>query len=658
MGAAALAFCRVERTPEVFAQQGAVLMGTVTEAASGEPLPFATVVLQNSAYGANTDFDGKYRIEGIKPGRYTVQVQYVGYTPFRKEVDFAEGETVKLDAPLKSAEMLLDAVIMEAESAPRARRERKAVRSQSLSKLGAVSAGAPADAYANGPYVQPLPPGAAGQGDPLDHNTEDYDRIFENPFRKVVGNPLSTFSIDVDAASYANVRRFVDYGQAPPADAVRIEELVNYFDYAYPQPTEDHPFALITEMSDNPWNDSTKLVHIGLQGQSVDLEDLAPSNLVFLLDVSGSMNQPSKLGLVKSSLGKLVDQLGAQDRVAIVVYAGAAGLVLPSTPGNRKEDIRRAIDNLQAGGSTAGGAGIRLAYDVAERHLIKEGNNRVILCTDGDFNVGASSDAEMIRLIEEKRKSGVYITVCGFGMGNYKDNKMEKIADHGNGNYFYIDQEKEAHKVFVTDMRATLFTIAQDVKLQVEFNPTLVSAYRLIGYENRMLDKEDFDDDQKDAGELGAGHTVTALYEVHLTELGQARASGENPKKGRRNTEENNPDKLRYQENQIRNEAYASDELMHLKLRYKAPGGSKSTLVQQPLVLEHRPLAVSSDNFRWSAAVAAYGLVLRDSRYRGDADLKLVEGLARGAKGADLNGYRGDFIDLVRATGKIALTQK
>jgi Ca-activated chloride channel family protein len=586
-GAATLAFCSADRKGILPSEETAVLQGTITDAASGEALPFATVVLENSAYGANTDFDGRFRIEGIVPGRYTVQVRYVSYMSFEKEVVFAAGETVKLDVAMNAEAAVIDeVVIIENEVLM----DRAAISTQNvtvagarrvpkreLRRMAAVAGGKGlANAESAGVYVEPLPPGAPSPDDPgrvdSDFNTEDYDRIFENPFRKVIGNPLSTFSIDVDAASYANVRRYVDYGQAPPADAVRIEELVNYFDYDYPQPEDEHPFALITEMSDNPWNDSTKLVHIGLQGQSVDLENLAPSNLVFLIDVSGSMNQPSKLGLVQSSLGKLVDQLGPEDRVAIVVYAGAAGLVLPSTPGNRKADIQRAIQALRAGGSTAGGAGIRLAYDVAQRHLIKEGNNRVILCTDGDFNVGASSDAEMIRLIEEKRKSGIYITVCGFGMGNYKDNKMEKIADHGNGNYFYIDQEKEAHKVFVTDMRATLFTIAQDVKLQIEFNPTLVASYRLIGYENRMLAKEDFDDDQKDAGELGAGHTVTALYEVHLTEAGRLRANGkdgrpENPRKGRHNAMEDHSEDLRYQENQVRPEAYTSSELLHLKLR-------------------------------------------------------------------------------------------
>jgi Ca-activated chloride channel family protein len=623
------------------------LTGTVTDAGSGEPLPFAAVVLEHSAYGAVTDAEGRYAIGGVAAGTYTLVVRFVGYADHRALVHVADGATVRTDVALSGAVEVLEEIALEM---PRTqRRADRARKLEAVPQANGAALSMPVLSVADDeglPYGPPVSPGAAG--DPLDHDTEAYDRIFENPFRAVVGNPLSTFSIDVDAASYANVRRYVDYGQRPPADAVRIEELVNYFSYDYPQPEDGLPFRLVTELGENPWNDTTRLVHIGLQGLEVDLEELGPSNLVFLIDVSGSMNAANKLGLVKSALHALTDQLGERDRIALVVYAGAAGLVLPSTPGHRKDDIHRAIDALQAGGSTAGGAGIRLAYDVAQRHFLSEGNNRVILCTDGDFNVGASSDAEMTRLIEEKRETGVYITVCGFGMGNYKDSKMEKIADHGNGNYFYIDREQEAHKVFVTDMRATLFTIAQDVKLQVEFNPAMVRSYRLIGYENRMLAKEDFDDDTKDAGELGVGHTVTALYEVVLTREALSREGGD---QARERVRQGGPgETLRYQESRVKPGAYRTDELLHLKLRYKEPGGQASRLIEHPLALAYRPLEATSDNYRWAAAVAAYGLVLRDSEYRGAADLALVEDLARGARGGDALGYRADFLRLVGQT--------
>ena len=353
-----------------------------------------------------------------------------------------------------------------------------------------------------------------GDRDDTDYNTEDYDGIVENRFLTVTENALSTFSIDVDAASYSNVRRFLQSGQLPPAGAVRTEEMINYFHYDYPQPKNEDPFSINTEMAACPWNPAHRLVLIGLQGKKIPVENLPASNIVFLIDVSGSMMDENKLPLVKASMKMLVDQLREQDKVSLVVYAGNAGLVLPATSGANKNAIKDAIDKLEAGGSTAGGQGIQLAYKTAKENFLKGGNNRVILCTDGDFNVGASSDDDLVRMIEEERKSGVFLTVLGYGMGNYKDNKMEKLADKGNGNHAYIDGLSEAKKVLVNEFGGTLFTIAKDVKLQVEFNPAKVQAYRLIGYENRMLNKEDFNNDKKDAGELGSGHTVTALYEV------------------------------------------------------------------------------------------------------------------------------------------------
>lgn len=466
-----------------------------------------------------------------------------------------------------------------------------------------------------------------------DANTEAYDVVEENDFLAVVQNPLSTFSIDVDAASYSNTRRFITSKQLPPKDAVRIEEFINYFEYDYPQPTGEHPFSITTEIAKCPWNKDNMLVHIGLQGKKMNVEQLPPSNLVFLLDVSGSMNDANKLGLLKQALNLLTEEMRPKDKVAIVVYAGAAGLVLPSTSFKDKSTISDAIERLQAGGSTAGGAGIKLAYKVAQDNFIKNGNNRVILATDGDFNVGASSDAEMVRLIEDKRKSGVFLTVLGFGMGNYKDSKMEKLADKGNGNYAYIDNIMEAKKVLVNEVGATLFTIAKDVKLQVEFNPTKVKAYRLIGYENRLLAAEDFNDDTKDAGELGAGHSVTALYE-----LIPADKAANLPK----------VDQLKYQETDIKLSALTSDELMTVKFRYKPPKEDKSKLIENPV--KATMVGKVSDNFEFSAAVASYGMLLRESKYKGTSTYKSTIELAKAGKGSDLNGYRAEFIRMAENT--------
>ncbi len=478
-----------------------------------------------------------------------------------------------------------------------------------------------------------------------DFNTEAYDRIYENIYKNPLAEPLSTFSIDVDNASYSNMRRFLTMGQMPPKDAVRIEELVNYFDYDYQQPVEGLPFSMYTELSDCPWNPKAQLLHIGLQGKALDYEELDPSNIVFLIDVSGSMQSATKLPLVKKSLSMLIDRLNENDRVAIVVYAGAAGLVLPSTPGSDKTKIKAVLNNLKAGGSTAGGAGIKLAYKVAMNNLIEHGNNRVVLVTDGDFNVGASSDAEMIRLIEEQRNKGIFLTVCGFGMGNYKDSKMEKIADKGNGNYFYIDNEKEAKKVFITDMRATLFTIAKDVKLQLEFNPAYVAEYRLVGYENRVLNNQDFDNDKKDAGELGAGHTVTALYEIIPTEFALNHGQSDFKSSNQQNTFGH----LKYQDNKLSAQAFDSGELLTLKLRYKKPDEDKSRLLKLPVLNDYIKLQYSSENFRWSAAVAEFGLLLRDSEFKAASNYAQVLELAQNAKTTDLNGYRAEFIQMVQS---------
>lgn len=466
-------------------------------------------------------------------------------------------------------------------------------------------------------------------------SNEEYDRIFENQFFDPRHQPLSTFSIDVDNASYSNVRRFLNEGQWPPRDAVRIEEMVNYFTYDYPQPTDGQPFAVASEVGPCPWNQAHKLVHIGLQGRSIDRHALMPSNLVFLVDVSGSMSDNNKLPLLKRSLTMLLNELGPQDRVAIVAYAGAAGLVLPSTPANHRNTILNALNRLDAGGSTAGGEGIQLAYEVALQNRIEGGNNRVILATDGDFNVGVSSTDALVQVIEQKRRQDIYLTLCGFGMGNYKDGRMEQISNAGNGNYFYIDNEREAQKVFVTEMRANMFTIAKDVKIQVEFNPKHVKAYRLIGYENRMLKSEDFNNDAKDAGELGAGHTVTALYEIipQGTEAKQP-----------------NIDPLRYQKNRTRHSGTQS-ELMTVKLRYKPIHSEVSNRLVHTIYSGNE--SYPSDNFRFSSAVAGFGLLLRKSEHNLHLNLDGVTILANSARGADLNGHRAEFLELVNSAKRI-----
>jgi Ca-activated chloride channel family protein len=466
----------------------------------------------------------------------------------------------------------------------------------------------------------------------MDGNTEAYSHIDENPFLEAARAPLSTFSIDVDTASYSNTRRFLKDGQLPPKDAVRIEELINYFSYDYPQPVGDAPFSVTAEISEAPWNPSHRLVHIGLQGKRISMENLPPANLVFLLDVSGSMDEPLKLPLVKSAMRMLTEQLTARDRVAMVVYAGSSGLVLPPTTGDRKGEILAAIDRLEAGGSTNGGDGIQLAYKLAEENFIKGGVNRVILATDGDFNVGVTSEGDLVRLIEEKRQSGVFLSVLGFGTGNVKDSTMEKLADKGNGNYAYIDSLGEARKVLGEQIGGTLFTIAKDVKIQVEFNPKQVAAYRLIGYENRLLRDQDFNDDTKDAGEIGAGHTVTALYEV--VPYGQ---KFENP----------GVDPLKYQQPVKPSEMANSNELMTVKLRYKEPTRNDSKLVSVSLADSGARLNAASANFKFASAVAAFGMLLRDSKYKADASYNKVLELARASVGADPQGYRSEFIQLV-----------
>jgi Ca-activated chloride channel homolog len=471
-------------------------------------------------------------------------------------------------------------------------------------------------------------------------STEDYNHVVDNPFLRVRDEPLSTFSVDVDTASYANIRRFLDHGALPPKDAVRIEEMLNYFTYNDAPPRDDAPFAVHVEVAGCPWNADHRLARIGLMGRPIDNDRRPPSNLVFLVDVSGSMDMPNKIPLLKTSLQKMVQNLGENDRVAIVVYAGASGLALPSTSCARKLDIVTALDNLHAGGSTNGGAGLQLAYDTAVQSFIKNGSNRVILCTDGDFNVGVTSKGDLTRLIESKAKSGVFLSVLGFGMGNIKDNTLEMLADKGNGHYAYIDSLREALKVLVVEMGSTLVTIAKDVKIQVEFNPAHVAAYRLIGYENRLLNKQDFNDDTKDAGEIGAGHHVTALYEI----VPQGKDHGLP-----------GVDPLEFQKAKPAEQDLAAEmdlaaerpESMLVKLRYKAPDGDTSKLIKLGVVDKGTSYGKASDDFTFASAVAGFGMLLRDSPNKGGLTYDAVLELASSAASTDAHGYRREFLTLV-----------
>jgi len=598
---------------------GARLEGRVTDV-SGGPLPGAQITareVDGTKHATVTDAQGAFSLS-LPVGSYAVRVTLASFeTEERRDVRVQAGKTTRLDVTLRVAE-IDEAVTVVAEVAPAPLRKDRlqAMETRSLGYVAGVAGGVP------GSVMRPASP---------DFNTEDYARIDEIGFRDPGKQPLSTFSVDVDTASYANVRRFLGDGQLPPKDAVRIEELINYFGYDYPAPRGAQPFSVTSEVAACPWSPSHRLVLVGLRGRPLPEDDLPAKNLVFLLDVSGSMNMPSKLPLLKRSMSLLVRHLTARDRVAIVVYAGASGLVLPSTPGDRADEILAALGRLEAGGSTHGSSGIQLAYSVAQENYVEAGVNRVILATDGDFNVGITDMGALTRLIEEKRASGVSLSVLGFGTGNLKDSTMEALADRGNGNYAYIDSLHEARKVLVSQAGGTLVTIAKDVKIQVEFNPARVAAYRLVGYENRMLADEDFDDDTKDAGEIGADHRVTALYEV--VPVGVA---VDVPGIG----------DLKYQERPALTPQAGSDELLTVKLRYKAPRGDRSRLISMALRDEASSDALST-NLGFAASVAEFALLLRDSEFKGSASYSQVLELARAHRGEDLHNYRGEFIKLV-----------
>lgn len=681
--------------------QEKTISGTITES-SGIPLPGVNVIVKNTNNGTQSDFDGLYSLQAFVG--QTLVFSYVGYITVEKQIT---SSVTTFNLQMEENAAVLEEVVVTAMGT---RKEKKAL-GYSVSSINSKSISRKQrrrnknnnvnDLYGNSSRIQTVSsytnsnsnnrvivrgmnslnfkeqPLYIIDGIPFDGNVlnngiteidasqikdiqvlkgisatsiygvngvngvviintiseyESYAKIKENAFKNVMLSPLSTFSIDVDKAGYSNIRRMINHGQKIPQDAVKVEEMINYFSYNYEQPKGEHPFSINTEVASSPWNNKTKLVRIGLKGKDITKGKVPASNLVFLLDVSGSMDSPNKLPLLKASLRILLDQLREQDKVSIVVYAGAAGIVLEPTSGNNKERILKAINNLNAGGSTAGGEGIELAYKIAQENFIKGVNNRIVLATDGDFNVGASSDRSMEELIVEKRKNGIFLTVLGFGMGNYKDSKMETLADKGNGNHAYIDTMQEARKVLGEEFFGTIYTIAKDVKIQVEFNPNKVQAYRLIGYENRLLNDEDFIDDTKDAGELGSGHTVTAFYEIIPV--------------GVESNYIKSVDSLKYTTTGNSN---FSNELLTVKFRYKEPDGDKSKLIIKTVIDSNILYKNASEDFKFSAAVALFGLQLRDSSFINTKKSSDVIALAKAGKGKDEDGYRAEFIRLVKS---------
>ena len=581
--------------------QAITVSGTVTDVRDGTPLVGCSVQIKGTTKGTVTNMNGQYTIQS-KKGE-TLLFQYIGYKQEKRVV-----KSSTLDVKMKADELVLEECVVVGYG-----HELRATKSMSTAYMAVCPA--------SGIMYNAV-------------NAEEYGQIQENGFKSVSDAPLSTFSIDVDAASYSNMRRFINKGELPPVDAIRTEELVNYFSYDYPKPTGSDPVKITMEAGTCPWNADHRLVRIGLKAKEIPTDNLPASNLVFLIDVSGSMWGANRLDLVKSSLKLLVNNLRDKDKVAIVTYSGSAGVKLESTSGSDKQKIREAIDELTAGGSTAGGAGIMLAYKIAKKNFISNGNNRIILCSDGDFNVGISSAEGLEQLIERERKSGVFLTVLGYGMGNYKDKKIQVLAEKGNGNHAYIDNLQEANRVLVGEFGATLHTVAKDVKLQVEFNPAQVQAYRLVGYESRLLKDEDFNNDAKDAGDMGAGHTVTAFYEVIPV--------------GGKNTYAGKVDELKYQKKEkVSVKPTGSDEFLTVKLRYKAPDKDVSRKIELPFV-DNKGNNVSSD-FRFASAVAMFGQLLRDSNFKGEATYDKVISLAKQGLDHDDKGYRREFVRLVEA---------
>lgn len=609
------------------------ITGIVTDK-SKNALPMATIQVKGSNYTTQTDLDGKFSLQ-VSEGA-TLVALFVGYTPNEVTIGKANHYVIVLK---EEANQLQEVVVQG---------YRAVSKKKSVAACTTVVSSETIVRRPNTNVINSLQNQKTGVSNPVAGSKEDtkdkkginsnpdesYGALIENVFESPVANPLSTFSIDVDNASYTNIRRMINNGQKVPKDAVRVEEMVNFFKYNYSQPTGEHPFAIHTEYSACPWNTNSKLLRIALQGKTIESQSLPASNLVFLVDVSGSMNDANKLPLVKQSLKALTSQLRADDKIAIVVYAGAAGLVLPPTSGKDKNKIIEALDQLSAGGSTAGGAGIELAYKVAQENFIKGGNNRVIIATDGDFNVGYNSISDLGQLIEEKRKTGVFLTCLGYGMGNYKDTTLETLADKGNGNYAYIDTAQEANRFLVKEFKGSLFAIAKDVKIQIEFNPALVQAYRLIGYENRKLRPEDFKNDAIDAGELGSGHTVTAFYEIIPTGVSSSFYTAADP--------------LKYA-SKVEVDTQLHQELATVKFRYKKPEEEKS--IEMTRVIQNNPgnLYNSSTDFRFATAVAWFGLYLRDSKLIQNNTVADILDLANNTIGTDKEGYRYEFIRLMES---------
>jgi Ca-activated chloride channel family protein len=619
--------------------QELVISGLVSDNVG--PLPGANVVIKGTTSGVQTNYDGKYSIKVNK--NQTLVFSFLGL----KSKEVVVKNSLVINVLLEDDSSNLHEVVVTACGIKKQKKTVSycvsTVSANSITeKVAGVQVSKPSNSVVIRGYssltkqekkaikIQEKHAKAAK----VEVTDEDYNTLVENVFESAKTAPLSTFSIDVDNASYTNIRRFINNGQKVPNDAVRVEEMVNFFKYEYPQPIAEHPFSINTEYSSCPWNANNKLVRIGLQGKDIVDANLPASNLVFLIDVSGSMSDINKLPLLVQSFKVLVNQLREKDKVAIVVYAGAAGLVLPSTSGDKKMTIIDALDQLSSGGSTAGGAGIELAYKIAQENFIKEGNNRVVLATDGDFNVGVSSPTDMQTLIEEKRKSGVFLTCLGFGMGNYKDTTLETLADKGNGNYAYIDNIQEANRFLGKEFKGSMFAIAKDVKIQIEFNPIHVKAYRLIGYENRKLRAEDFKNDEIDAGELGSGHTVTALYEIIPTST-----------KSEFYMEEND---LKYSKVEEKGTDF-KNELATIKFRYKKPDGNKSIEMVEVIQNTSKDIEVTSEDFKFSSAVAWFGLKLRNSKLISDKSSESIKNLAKKGITSDNEGYRAEFIRLVEA---------
>lgn len=635
--------------------QSASLSGKVTESETGDPVLFASIALyQNGVLrtGTESDFDGNYSFANLDPGTYDLEVHYLGLKSVRVEqVQIFAGKAITLDVEMSSdGGILLDAVQVIAYRVPLIEQDNstqgytltteqiRSLPARDINGLAAHSAGlsqskgdnfnvrgsrGPAthyylDGQRVGSNLVPTVTTPNTPPPPIQQDESEFSERVENDYLKAQEERFSTFGVDVDRAAYSIVRSYLNRGQLPPTEVIRTEEMVNYFEYDYLQPDDGHPFAVHSELAICPWDAEHLLLSVALQGEDKSLDEMPASNLTFLLDVSGSMGAQNKLPLVKESIRFLIERLRPEDQVAFVVYAGAAGVVLSPTKVSKKEEILSALERLQAGGGTAGEAGIRLAYELAREYFIEGGNNRVILATDGDFNVGISSPDDLESLIEKEKESGVFLTTLGFGMGNFKDNRMERLADKGNGMYAYIDTPEEAKKVFGEELTGSLYTIAKDVKLQLEFSPNTVQSYRLIGYENRLLAKEDFDDDTKDAGEIGAGHSVTALYEIVPVSV---------------------------EEEEVL--------LGSLELRYKQPDVEQSQLLTHDLTTEVRTYEETSCNFRWASAIAAYSLLLQDSEYQGNCNLKLVRTIAENSVGDDPYGTRRAFLNQLTTTDEL-----